>query len=97
MVSPVDGTCGNARGKREKARLARHEESTCSRAFLASLASLANSQTELLQAGGGAVDGYGKRVLVVEHDAEVRTVMCVLLSPVAYNVYEARDGVEASY
>jgi len=45
--------------------------------------------------GGGAVDGYGKRVLVVEHDEEVRTVICVILSAVAYNVYEARDGAEA--
>jgi CheY-like chemotaxis protein len=41
------------------------------------------------------VDGYGKRVLVVEDDENVRTVICVILSAAAYNVYEARDGVEA--
>jgi two-component system, chemotaxis family, chemotaxis protein CheY len=41
------------------------------------------------------VDGYGKRVLVVEDDENVRTGICVLLSGAAYNVYEARDGVEA--
>ena len=41
------------------------------------------------------MDGYGKRVLVVEQDEDVRTVICVILSAVAYNVYEARDGVEA--
>lgn len=41
------------------------------------------------------MDGYGKRVLVVEHDEDVRTVICVILRTVAYNVYEARDGMEA--
>jgi two-component system, chemotaxis family, chemotaxis protein CheY len=41
------------------------------------------------------VDGYGKRVLVVEDDEDVRAVLCCILSQVAYNVYEACDGMEA--
>jgi two-component system, chemotaxis family, chemotaxis protein CheY len=45
--------------------------------------------------GGGPVDGYGKRVLVVEDDQDVRTVICIILSGAAYNVYQACDGLEA--
>jgi CheY-like chemotaxis protein len=41
------------------------------------------------------VDGYGKRVLVVEDDRDVRMVMCLILSDAGYNVYEACDGLEA--
>lgn len=41
------------------------------------------------------MDGYGKRVLVVEDDEDVRTVICVILSEACYNVYEACDGLEA--
>jgi CheY-like chemotaxis protein len=41
------------------------------------------------------VDGYGKRVLVVEDDQDVRLVMCLILSEAGYNVYEACDGLEA--
>jgi CheY-like chemotaxis protein len=44
---------------------------------------------------GRAVDGYGKRVLVVEDDEDVRTVICLILSEAGYNVYEAADGLEA--
>jgi CheY-like chemotaxis protein len=41
------------------------------------------------------VDGYGKRVLVVEDDREVRTMICLMLGEAGYNVYEASDGLEA--
>jgi CheY-like chemotaxis protein len=41
------------------------------------------------------MDGYGKRVLVVEDNRSVRTVICFTLSEAGYNVYEACDGVEA--
>jgi two-component system, chemotaxis family, chemotaxis protein CheY len=41
------------------------------------------------------VDGYGKRVLVVEDDEDVRAVICCILGQVAYNVYEACNGMEA--
>lgn len=41
------------------------------------------------------MDGYGKRVLVVEDDQDVRIVMCLILSEAGYNVYEACDGLEA--
>lgn len=41
------------------------------------------------------MDGYGKRVLVVEDDQDVRLVLCLILSEAAYNVYEACDGLEA--
>jgi two-component system chemotaxis response regulator CheY len=41
------------------------------------------------------VDGYGKRVLVVEDDHDVRTMICLMLSEAGYNVYEAADGLEA--
>jgi CheY-like chemotaxis protein len=45
--------------------------------------------------GGSAMDGYGKRVLVVEDDADVRTLISMILSEAGYNVYEACDGLEA--
>jgi two-component system, chemotaxis family, chemotaxis protein CheY len=41
------------------------------------------------------VDGYGKRVLVVEDDQDVRTLICLILSEAGYNIYEASDGLEA--
>lgn len=41
------------------------------------------------------MDGYGKRVLVVEDDDDVRTLMSVILRETGYNVYEACDGLEA--
>ena len=41
------------------------------------------------------MDGYGKRVLVVEDDEDIRAVMYLILSGVAYNVYQACDGLEA--
>jgi two-component system, chemotaxis family, chemotaxis protein CheY len=41
------------------------------------------------------VDGYGKRVLVVEDDQDIRSVLCLMLSEAGYNVYEACDGLEA--
>lgn len=41
------------------------------------------------------MDGYGKRVLVVEDDADVRTIICLILSEAGYNIYEACNGIEA--
>ncbi len=41
------------------------------------------------------MDGYGKRVLVVEDDADVRLMICLMLSDVGYNVYEAANGLDA--
>ena len=41
------------------------------------------------------MEGYGKRVLVVEDDEDIRTVICMMLGDVGYNVYEACDGLEA--
>lgn len=41
------------------------------------------------------MDGYGKRVLIVEDDHDVRTMIGLMLSEAGYNVYEAADGLEA--
>ena len=41
------------------------------------------------------MDGYGKRVLVVEDDDDVRTLITLILTEAGYNVYEACDGLEA--
>lgn len=41
------------------------------------------------------MDGYGKRVLVVDDDDDVRTIICTILIEAGYNVYEACDGLEA--
>ena len=41
------------------------------------------------------VDGYGKRVLVVDDDEDVRMILCTMLSEAEYNVYEACDGLDA--
>ena len=41
------------------------------------------------------MDGYGKRVLVVEDDDDVRTLIGVILRETGYNVYETCDGLEA--
>jgi two-component system, chemotaxis family, chemotaxis protein CheY len=48
-----------------------------------------------LQGGSAMMDGYGKRVLVVEDDDDVRTLIGVILRETGYNVYEACDGLEA--
>jgi two-component system, chemotaxis family, chemotaxis protein CheY len=41
------------------------------------------------------MEGYGRRVLVVEDDEDVRTLICTILIEAGYNVYEACDGLEA--
>lgn len=41
------------------------------------------------------MDGYGKRVLVVEDDDQVREVVASLLIQEGYNVHTVRDGQEA--
>jgi two-component system, chemotaxis family, chemotaxis protein CheY len=41
------------------------------------------------------MEGYGKRVLIVEDDRDVRTIICAILIEAGYNVYEACDGLEA--
>ena len=41
------------------------------------------------------MEGYGKRVLVVDDDDDVRTIICAILIEAGYNVYEACDGLEA--
>ncbi len=41
------------------------------------------------------MDGYGKRVLVVEDDADSRQVLALLLAQAGYSVHEACDGLEA--
>lgn len=41
------------------------------------------------------MDGYGKRVLVVEDDDAGRNIMSVLLLHAGYNVHSASDGQEA--
>ncbi|HEY7532301.1 MAG TPA: response regulator [Nitrospiraceae bacterium] len=41
------------------------------------------------------MDGYGKRVLIVEDDDDVRLIISIILTEAGYNVYEARDGVKA--
>ena len=41
------------------------------------------------------MDGYGKRVLVVEDDDTSRNMLSVLLVHAGYNVYSVSDGQEA--
>lgn len=41
------------------------------------------------------LDGYGQRVLVVDDDPNVRSLLAVLLTYERYNVLEAGDGLEA--
>ena len=41
------------------------------------------------------MEGYGKRVLVVEDDIDVRSIVYAILIDAGYNVYEAGDGLEA--
>jgi two-component system, chemotaxis family, chemotaxis protein CheY len=41
------------------------------------------------------MEGYGKRVLVVEDDEDVRALICTILIEAGYNVYEACDGIDA--
>ena len=40
-------------------------------------------------------EGYGQRVLVVDDDASLRSLLSVLLRYEGYNVFEAGDGLEA--
>ena len=40
-------------------------------------------------------EGYGQRVLVVDDDASIRSLLSVLLTYEGYNVFEAGDGLEA--
>ena len=39
--------------------------------------------------------GYGQRVLVVDDDANVRSLLSILLTHEGYNVFEADDGLDA--
>ena len=39
--------------------------------------------------------GYRQRVLVVDDDANIRSLLSVLLRYEGYNVFEAGDGLEA--
>lgn len=41
------------------------------------------------------MEGYGKRILIVEDDADVRFVLSAVLGAAGFNVYEAGDGLEA--
>jgi len=41
------------------------------------------------------VEGYGKRILVVDDDADVRFILSAVLEAAGFNVYEAGDGLEA--
>lgn len=41
------------------------------------------------------MEGYGKRVLVVDDDGDVRALICTILEDAGYNLYEASDGLEA--
>ncbi len=41
------------------------------------------------------MEGYGKRVLVVEDDDLARDLLVILLSQAGYNVHIARNGLEA--
>jgi len=40
-------------------------------------------------------DGYGRRVLVADDDANIRSLLSVLLTSEGYNVFEASDGLAA--
>lgn len=42
-------------------------------------------------------DGYGQRVLVVDDDESIRSLLSVLLRFEGYNVCEAGDGLEACH
>lgn len=41
------------------------------------------------------MDGYGKRVLVVDDDKSVRSLMVLQLEEAGYNVFQAGDGLDA--
>lgn len=41
------------------------------------------------------MDGYGKRVLIVDDDDDIRAIVGIILNEAGYNVYEACDGLEA--
>jgi two-component system chemotaxis response regulator CheY len=41
------------------------------------------------------MDGYGKRLLLVEDDDNSRQLLSLLLVQARYNMHEVRDGVEA--
>lgn len=41
------------------------------------------------------MEGYGKRILVVDDDADVRFILSAVLEAAGFNVYGAGDGLEA--
>ena len=41
------------------------------------------------------MEGYGKRILVVDDDADVRFILSTVLEAAGFNVYGAGDGLEA--
>jgi len=41
------------------------------------------------------VEGYGKRILVVDDDADMRFILSTILEAAGFNVYGAGDGLEA--
>jgi CheY-like chemotaxis protein len=49
----------------------------------------------VIPVGGIAVEGYGKRILVVDDDADMRFILSTVLEAAGFNVYEAGDGLEA--
>ncbi|UVT17471.1 MAG: response regulator [Nitrospira sp.] len=42
------------------------------------------------------MDGYGKRVLIIDDDQDIRFVTGMALMDAGYNVYSACDGIEGS-
>lgn len=43
------------------------------------------------------MDGYGKRVLIVDDDENARNLLSLLLERAGYNVHHAGDGLEAAH
>ena len=41
------------------------------------------------------MEGYGKRILVVDDEEHIRVLLCLLLEQDGYNVHTATDGEEA--
>ncbi len=41
------------------------------------------------------MEGYGKRILVVDDEEHIRVLLCLLLEQDGYNVHIATDGEEA--
>jgi DNA-binding response OmpR family regulator len=44
---------------------------------------------------GPAMDGYGKRILVVDDDEQIRLLLCLVLAQDGYSVHTAAGGDEA--